>query len=136
MKSDRFVLIFMFLVVNGFSSDNFQIPVDSVKQFMSVEKHQYMFKKAQEGGALEKGRESFKDMCKKEEDVSKCECFNRELDLVSDTLFFYESIVAYQRFLKKVKAKKIGDEKLYQELINKEKFVFSLSKFLESRCDL
>jgi hypothetical protein len=130
-------LIIAFSTAQASDNAHFSVAQDKLSHFMAKPKIQEMFENPQTKSVILEGRASLKATCFKEEvDKSKCECFVKEVDLVSDTAFFYESVKAYDRFLEKVEAKKAGDEKLYQALQEKEDEREGLSSFINKKCGI
>ena len=121
-----------FICIHSYAYEN-----QEMANFFSVEKNQRGFKLALAIGQIRKGKEKMVNACfheKKKKVWADCECVKREIENVSDKEFFYESVLAYQRYQEKVEALENEDREKYEELKKVHSERNSLSKRLENAC--
>jgi len=81
-----------------------------METFFADPKNRKSFEAASKNGMIKKGREQVLTHCVKESKRTKsnedCGCYKKEMDKLSDEVFFYQSVTAYLEFNERVEARK------------------------------
>ncbi|WP_428606673.1 hypothetical protein [Sedimenticola sp.] len=106
-------------------------------KFFANEQNLKGFELATANGQMAKGREKMLSACrqaKQKKPALNCDCWQTEMDKISDKEFFFESVLAYRQYKERVQALQEKDKEKFERLKKAHAQRIGLSKRIDQTC--